>query len=79
MAKHVHIQRAIDELGSQPKLAREAGLSQQHISKLLNFQRSVSADIALAIERATKGRVRRWELRPDYWTAPTETQVGAQQ
>lgn len=67
MEKHPEIKQAIEIAGSQPRLAELTGISQQHISKMLRGQRHVSADVALAIERATNGQVNRSRLRPDYW------------
>ena len=60
-----HVRRAIDLAGSQRALAKQIGLSQQGISYLLNDAPQVSAEIAIAIHRATGGRVRKEELRPD--------------
>ena len=60
-----HIQRAVNLAGSQQALAKQIGLSQQGISWLLNEAPKVSAEIALAIDRATQGRVRKEQLRPD--------------
>lgn len=60
-----HIRRAIELAGSQRALAEKIGLSQQGISYLLNEAPQVSAEIAIAIERATDAQVRRHQLRPD--------------
>lgn len=60
-----HIRRAVEIAGSQRALAEKIGLSQQGISYLLNAAPQVSAEIAIAIERATEGEVRREQLRPD--------------
>jgi DNA-binding transcriptional regulator YdaS (Cro superfamily) len=60
-----HIRRAIDLAGSQRALAEQVGLSQQGISYLLNDAPQVSAEIAIAIHRATDGRVSKEKLRPD--------------
>ncbi|ACL56965.1 helix-turn-helix domain-containing protein [Methylobacterium nodulans] len=70
MHRHPHIALAIDIVGSQPKLARAAGISQQQVSKLLHCQRQISAGVAIAIEKATAGKIGRWQLRPDYWDPP---------
>jgi DNA-binding transcriptional regulator YdaS (Cro superfamily) len=67
---HPLIKRAIDTLGTQKKLARAAGVEQQTISKLLNRQRGISAEMALAIEKATAGAIPRHKLRPDLFQAP---------
>lgn len=67
---HPLIRRAIDLTGGQEPLAQKMGVAQQTISKLLNRQRSVSAELAKAIHDATDGAVACWELRPDLWSAP---------
>jgi DNA-binding transcriptional regulator YdaS (Cro superfamily) len=59
------LKRAIEALGSQKKLADAIGLSQQGVSFLLNEGKRVRAETAVAIERATKGQIRREQLRPD--------------
>lgn len=70
-----HIHRAIGLHGSQAKLAKEMGCSQQYISWLLKDADQISGEMALAVERATNGAVTRVDLRPDLF-AP-ETQRGA--
>lgn len=65
MTFHDHIRRAIELTGSQRALAEKTGLSQQGISYLLNEARQISAEIAIAIDRATDGKVPREKLRPD--------------
>lgn len=60
-----HIERAIAIHGSQVKLAKEAGCSQQFISWLLKDAEQISVEMALAFERATGGQVSRHDLRPD--------------
>lgn len=59
------IREAIKILGTQAALAREAGLTQQGISYLLNDAEQVSAETAVAIHKATNGRVSKEALRPD--------------
>lgn len=59
------IKRAISLLGSQQKLAELTGLSQQGVSYLLNQAPRVTAEVAVAIERATSGQIRKADLRPD--------------
>ena len=58
------IERAIATCGSQAKLADAIGCSQQQISYLLNAKRA-SAEMAVAIEKATGGKIGRAQLRPD--------------
>lgn len=60
-----HVKRAVDLKGSQAKLADAAGCSQQQIAYLLNYASGISAEMAIAIDKATEGEVSRVELRPD--------------
>lgn len=63
-----HIRTAIDQLGSQAKLAQAMGCSQQQIAYLLKAH-SISAEMALKIDAATNGAVSKHELRPDIFGA----------
>jgi DNA-binding transcriptional regulator YdaS (Cro superfamily) len=63
------VERAIDLLGSEAKLAVACGVSQQAIWKAKRAGR-VSAPLAVAIEKATSQKVPRWRLRPDLWDRP---------
>lgn len=69
--KH-HFKRAVNQLGSQPKLAAAMGCSQSKISWLLqkpdNYR--MDADDALAVHRATNGDVPASAIRPDIWPTP---------
>lgn len=55
--------------GTQAKLGKAAGCSQNAIHHAKK-KGQVSAEMAIAIERATSGQIPRWRLRPDLWTAP---------
>lgn len=63
--------RAVALAGSESKLSRATGYSQPAINKARRKGR-VSAELAIAIERATKGAVSRHELRPDLFGAGAE-------
>lgn len=65
-----HIERAVSIKGSQAKLAKDMGCSQQYISWLLKDADRISANMAVAVERATDGEVSRADLRPDLFTTP---------
>lgn len=67
-----HIERAVALHGSQAKLARAVGCSQQYVSWLLHEGDQVSAEMALAFERATGGKITRIDLRPDIFAAPAQ-------
>lgn len=64
-----HLNRAVSQLGSQPKLAKAMGCSQSKISWLLVTAKEISAEDALAVHRATNGSVSASELRPDLWAS----------
>lgn len=69
--RHPSLQRAIDLVGSQSKLAKLVGVrSQSAISRALLGEARLTAELAVAVEAATEGRVPRWELRPDLWAPP---------
>ncbi len=65
----IAISRAVALIGSEVKLAAACGVSQPAISKA-KHQGKISARLALAMHRATNGRVPAWELRPDLWRGP---------
>lgn len=67
------LKRAIGKLGSQNRLAEAMGCSQAKISWLLLTAKDLSAEDALAVDRATDGEVSASELRPDLW--PTKAHV----
>ncbi len=58
------LRRAVALAGSEMRLSRATGYSQPAINKARRKGR-VSAEMAIAIERALKGAVSRQELRPD--------------
>lgn len=63
------IEKAISLTGSQQKLAEKVGCSQQFISLLAREAVKVSAEMALAIHKATDGQVSKHKLRPDIFGA----------
>lgn len=67
MPKHKHhIERAIKLHGnSQTKLAEAMGCTQQQVWFLLERAKGVSAEMALAVDKATEGKVSKHDLRPD--------------
>jgi DNA-binding transcriptional regulator YdaS (Cro superfamily) len=65
------VQRAIVMLGSQSALARAVGKSQPAVYKWARGQSLPTWQSAIAIERATNGRVTRHEIRPDIEALPT--------
>ncbi len=65
--RHPEIEQAIKIVGSQAELARRCRCSQQTISKVLNREIAVAAELARDIDLATGGAVPRWKMRPDLW------------
>jgi DNA-binding transcriptional regulator YdaS (Cro superfamily) len=59
-----HLDRAISLAGSQSELARKIGLTQNAIWKAKSCGR-ISAEMAIRIEVALDGKVRREQLAPD--------------
>lgn len=59
--------RAIEIVGSQKKLSKIIGIGQQSISKWLIILKRVPAERVLDIEKATHGKVTRYDLRPDLY------------
>lgn len=52
-------------------LQRELGLkSYTRLHEALAGKRQCGGPLAVRIEAATGGAIRRWELRPDLWDAP---------
>lgn len=64
-----HVEKAIEALGSQDKLAQAAGVAQPTVHKALKSGR-VGIKLALGIERATGGKVTVDDLRPDFRDRP---------
>jgi DNA-binding transcriptional regulator YdaS (Cro superfamily) len=67
--------RAVEEVGGQTALARAIGgpVKQGHVWYWLNAKDGlVPAEHCLAIERATSGRITRFDLRPDIFGERSE-------
>lgn len=66
---------AIKSSGGPAKVADAIGVS---VQRLCNWtDRGVPVEMCAAVERATAGSVRRWDLRPDDWWAIWPELVGA--
>jgi DNA-binding transcriptional regulator YdaS (Cro superfamily) len=63
-----YLRTAIEQHGSEGKLGRATGYTQNAIWQAKRRGR-VTAEMAVAIERATEGRVGRHLLRPDVFSA----------
>lgn len=69
------LKKAIKLVGGQSKLARKCNelsngkfkIRQQHVYNWLNRAKKVPAEYVLLIEKATKNKVKRSELRPDIY------------
>jgi DNA-binding transcriptional regulator YdaS (Cro superfamily) len=64
--------KAVELAGSQSILAEKIGRSQQQVSALCTRASSISAEDALAIHWATKGKVPASSMRPDLWVNPDD-------
>lgn len=71
------ITRAIELFGSEAKLARATGFAQQVFNRAVRRGR-VSAELAIAIQKATGGAVTADELRPDLWRRAEDVPVEKQ-
>ena len=65
------IARAIALAGSEAKLGDGIGFSQVAINKAKR-RGSVSAEMALAIHRFSRGEIAASSLRPDLWNSPRD-------
>lgn len=70
---HEALKRAVEIAGGQTALARLVGKRQGHVWDWLNSTKKLAPEIAVAIERAIDGQVRRDELRPDIFDPPGDT------
>ena len=61
------LKRAVEIAGGQTALAKALGVQQAHVWNWLNRDSALPAEYVIPIERATKGRVSRHELRPDIY------------
>lgn len=63
-----HLDEKLEELGmSQAELSRRTGLSQKHISQLINGEVSLSPKTALLLERVTKMPASLWNNLESRW------------
>lgn len=62
------LRRAVEVFGTPTGLAKATGYSQHAVWHALNRRCQVSPRMAVAIERATNGQIRREQLRPDIFT-----------
>ena len=69
---------AVEKLGGQSALAAALGLKQQHVWNWLNRDQRVPPEHCAAIETATGGAVRRWDLRPSDWHRIWPELIGAE-
>ena len=70
------IELAIKAKKTQGALAESIGVHQSLVSAWLTGRKQVAAHWCLPIERATRGAVTRYDLRPDIFGAPQEREAG---
>lgn len=61
------LRRAKELLGTQSALAEVVGATQPYVSFMLKGRGKIPDDWLIPIERATQGKVTRYELRPDLY------------
>lgn len=66
------IQIAIEFAGSQTALAKKLGVTQQNVWNWLHRDKKIPVERAIQIERVTNEKVKRHDLRPDIFDAPSE-------
>ena len=66
-----HILRAVEHFKNPSRLAEAIGYSQHAVWHAINIRKRVSPRMALAIHRATKGKVKKEHLRPDIFGGGT--------
>lgn len=64
------LEKAVELAGSQAKLGKAAGVTQNAIWQAMQKGR-VTPELAAGIHDATHGRVAKWQLRPDLWHEPS--------
>ncbi len=72
------LQTAVDRMKTQAALAAAIGVKQQHVWNWLNRPGLVPSEHCAAIELATGGAVKRWDLRPDDWHRIWPELIGAE-
>ena len=71
------IKAAAEEVGGQTALAAAIGVRQPTVSEWARGERPVPIERCVDIERATEGKVRRWDLRPNDWHRIWPELIGA--
>lgn len=69
------LERAVDKVGGQSKLAKSLGVTPMAVS--LWKKRGVPPERCIPIERATGGVVTRYQLRPDVFGAAPRAERAA--
>lgn len=62
------LEQFLEASGQRPAaFAAKIGVAASTVTRWLKGQRAVSAEMAVLVENATKGKVKRHQLRPDLW------------
>lgn len=67
-------------MGSEDRdrFAKRCGTSIGHLQNIKYGMKSCATDLAVNIERESRGEVRRWDLRPDDWWKHWPELIGAE-
>ena len=68
--KKLSVTQIIDAVGGQRELADLIGVAQQTISYWKVKDMDIPAELAVTLEKGTKGQIPRWKVRPDLWDEP---------
>ena len=71
LMKKISVSQIIDEVGGQRELADIIGVAQQTISYWKVKDMDVPAELCVVLEKATRGKIPRWKVRPDLWEEPS--------
>lgn len=59
--------KAVEICGTQEALGKAVGQTQKHVWNWIHRDKRLAAEHCIPIEKATKGAIKRYELRPDIY------------
>ena len=61
------LEAAIELFPSKTEFARACGVSRQIVSNWVHREKQVTSKHVLSVEKATRGKITRYDLRPDFY------------